>query len=315
MPAPPNCLRRCARCRARPTDVDWARDGRDWPHHAHSRFVLSEGRRWHVQQWPAPSTHAPQLLLLHGTGASTHSWRHLVPLLVPRAGVVAFDLPGHGFSDAARGDGATLPGMARGVAALLREIGVAPSVLIGHSAGAAIAVRMALHEPSAPAAVVSLNGALLPLHGLAGQLFSPLAKLLASNRLVPRLFAWRADDEARVRRLVAGTGSRIDDADVALYRRLVSDPAHVAGALAMMANWDLRTLAAELPRLRAPLQLLAAEGDLTLPPAQARRVAALLPQAGLSLLPGLGHLAHEEAPQRVFDVLWPLVEKRHAAAS
>jgi magnesium chelatase accessory protein len=295
--------------------VDWARDGRDWPHHAHSRFVASEGRRWHVQQWPAPSAHAPQLLLLHGTGASTHSWRHLVPHLVPRAGVVALDLPGHGFSDAARGDGATLPGMARGVAALLREIGIQPAVLIGHSAGAAVAVRMALDDASGPAIVVSLNGALLPLHGLAGQLFSPLAKLLASNRLVPRLFAWRADDDARVRRLIGATGSHIDEASIALYRRLVSDPAHVAGALAMMANWDLRMLAAELPRLQAPLQLLAAEGDRTLPPAHARRVAALLPQAGLSLLPGLGHLAHEEAPQRVFDVLWPLVEKRHAVAS
>ena len=295
--------------------MDWARDGRNWPHHANSRFVVSDGRRWHVQQWPAPSAQAPQLLLLHGTGASTHSWRHLLPLLVPHAGVVALDLPGHGFSDAARGDSATLPGMARGVAALLREIGVTPSVLIGHSAGAAIAVRMKLDDAALSVSIVSLNGALLPLHGLAGQLFSPLAKLLASNHLVPRLFAWRADDEARVRRLVAGTGSRIADADIALYRRLVSDPAHVAGALAMMANWDLRSLAAELPRLRAPLQLLAAEHDRTLPPAHARRVVALLPQAGLTLLPGLGHLAHEEAPQRIFDVLWPLVEKGHAAAS
>ena len=315
MPARLSCRPRCAHCRAPRTDVDWARDGRDWPHHAHSRFVFSEGRRWHVQQWPAPSAHAPQLLLLHGTGASTHSWRQLVPLLAPRAGVVALDLPGHGFSEAARGDGATLPGMARGVAALLREIGIQPAVLIGHSAGAAVAVRMALDDASGPATVVSLNGALLPLHGLAGQLFSPLAKLLASNRLVPRLFAWRADDDARVRRLIGATGSHIDEASIALYRRLVSDPAHVAGALAMMANWDLRMLAAELPRLQAPLQLLAAEGDRTLPPAHARRVAALLPQAGLSLLPGLGHLAHEEAPQRVFDVLWPLVERRHAAAS
>jgi len=314
MPAPPNCRPRCARCRARHTEVDWARDGRDWPHHAHSRFVLSAGRRWHVQQWPAPSVHAPQLLLLHGTGASTHSWRHLAPLLAPRAGVVAVDLPGHGFSDAARGDGATLPGMARGVAALLREIGVEPSVLIGHSAGAAIAVRLALDDAAGPASIISLNGALLPLHGLAGQLFLPLARLLASHPLVPRLFARRADDESRVRRLVAGTGSRIDEAGIALYRRLVGDPAHVAGALAMMANWDLRTLAAELPRLHVPLQLLAAEGDRTLPPAHARRVGELLPQAGLTLLPGLGHLAHEEDPQRVFEVLWPLVEQHHAAA-
>ncbi len=187
--------------------MDWARAGDDWPHRERSRFVSSGARRWFVQQWPAPSPSAPRLLLLHGTGASSHSWRSLAPLLAQQAGVVAVDLPGHGFSDPARGDGATLPGMARGVAALLREMGVAPSVLIGHSAGAAIAARMALDRPQDFESIISLNGALLPLHGLAGQVFSPLAKLLAANRLVPHLFSWSANDPKRVRRLVAGTGS------------------------------------------------------------------------------------------------------------
>ncbi len=300
--------------------MDWARDGRDWPHHRHSRFVSSGGRRWHVQQWPAPSAQAPQLLLLHGTGASSHSWRGLVPLLAPHAGVLALDLPGHGFSDPARGDGATLPGMARGVAALLRLMDLRPTVLLGHSAGAAIAVQMALDGETrataldAPASIISLNGALLPLHGLAGQVFSPLAKLMASNRLVPYLFSKTAADTARVRRLVASTGSSLDEEGVALYGRLVSDPAHVAGALAMMAHWDLHALAARLPQLRTTVHLLAAEHDRTLPPGHARRVATRLPQSDLLLLPGLGHLAHEEAPQRVYDLLWPLVRKPSVAA-
>jgi magnesium chelatase accessory protein len=290
--------------------MDWARDGRDWPHHRHSRFVGSGGSRWHVQQWPAPSAQAAQLLLLHGTGASTHSWHRLVPLLARRAGVLAVDLPGHGFTEAARGEGATLRGMARGVAALLREIDVQPTLLIGHSAGAAIAVQMALDRPQGLQAVVSLNGALLPLHGLAGQLFSPLAKLLAANRFVPHLFAWRAADQARVRRLVDGTGSHIDDAGVALYGRLVRDPAHVAGALAMMANWDLRELVAALPRLAVPLYLLTAEGDKAVPPSQAQRAARLVPKARCECWPSLGHLAHEEDPQQVFDTIAPLLTKQ-----
>lgn len=288
--------------------MDWARDGHSWPHHDKSRFVLSGGRRWHVQQWVAAAADAPQLLLLHGTGASTHSWRGLAPLLGRAAGVLAVDLPGHGFSDAARGQGATLPGMAAGLAALLQEIGLRPSVLVGHSAGAAIAARMALDRPQGLRSVISLNGALLPLHGWAGQLFSPLAKLLAANRLVPQLFSWRAADQLLVRRLIAGTGSRIDDAGVALYGRLVADPAHVAGALAMMANWDLRALAAELPRLRSPLHLLAGARDRTVPPSVSQRVAGMLPASTLELLPGLGHLAHEEQPQQVFELMRPWIE-------
>ena len=287
--------------------MDWARDRHDWPHHTHSRFVHSGGRRWHVQQWPAPSPLAPQLLLLHGTGASTHSWRALVPLLARHAGVVSVDLPGHGFSDAARGADATLPGMARGVAGLLRDMGVHPGVLIGHSAGAAIAVQMALDDPQAFKAVISLNGALLPLHGLAGQVFSPLAKLLAANPFVPQLFAWQAAQPSRVRRLVDGTGSRIDPVGVELYGRLVRDPAHVAGALSMMANWDLRDLVAALPQLRTPLHLLASDLDKALPPSQSQRAAQLVPQASFATLPALGHLAHEEDPQQVFGHIWRLV--------
>jgi magnesium chelatase accessory protein len=193
--------------------------------------------------------------------------------------------------------------MAQGVAALLRDIGVQPAVLIGHSAGAAIAARMALDGTPGVSAIVSLNGALLPLHGLAGQVFSPLAKLLAANPLVPRLFSWRASDPSRVRRLLAGTGSVLDAAAIELYGRLVADPAHVAGALAMMANWELHTLAAQLPQLRVAVHLLSADRDRTLPPSHSKRVAAMLPSASFTTLHGLGHLAHEEDPQKVFACL------------
>jgi magnesium chelatase accessory protein len=292
--------------------MDWTREGTDWPHRAHSRFIDCAGRRWHVQQWPAPRPGAARVLLLHGTGASAHSWRGLAPLLARHAGVLALDLPGHGFSAAAPGDGATLPGMARGVAVLLQQLHFQPTLLVGHSAGAAIAVQMALDAAATgaagPAAIVSLNGALLPLHGPAWPLFSPLAKLLAANRLVPQLFSWGAADPARVRRLVASTGSTLDDEGVALYGRLVRDPAHVAGALAMMAQWDLQTLAGRLPQLRTPVLLLSGERDRTLPPSHAQRVAARLSQARQQVLGGLGHLAHEEDPQAVLQWMQPLLD-------
>ena len=57
--------------------LDWATDGADWPNREASRFVEAAGLRWHVQVMGA----GPVLLLLHGTGASTHSWRDVMPKL------------------------------------------------------------------------------------------------------------------------------------------------------------------------------------------------------------------------------------------
>jgi len=54
------------------------------------------------------------------------------------------------------------------------------------------------------------------------------------------------------------------------------------------------------------------ERDRTLPPSHARRVAARLPQARLHSLPGLGHLAHEEDPQAVLQLLQPLLDEAAA---
>jgi magnesium chelatase accessory protein len=241
----------------------------------------------------------PVALLLHGTGASTHSWRELAPLLARDGTVVAPDLPGHAFTSAPGAAGLSLPGMAASVAALLRALDADPAIAVGHSAGAAVLARMCLDGLIAPRTLVSLNGALLPLRGLAGHFFSPIAKLLAASPLVPRLFAWRAADRAAVERLIRGTGSTLDPEGIELYARLLRNRGHVAGVLTMMANWDLRSLERDLPGLRPRLVLVVGSNDRTVPPRHAERVRALVPGAAVETLPGLGHLAHEERPARV----------------
>ena len=277
----------------------WALDGRDWPNHEASRFVDAAGLRWHVQQTGRPVSEAPALLLIHGTGGSLHSWRDVAPLLAPHFHVVAMDLPGHAFTGAAAAAQMSLPGMATALAGLLQQLGVAPAFVVGHSAGAAIAARLVLDGQIAPRALVGINAAMLPFRGLPGLLFAPMARLLAGAAIVPRLFAWRAQDTTSVARLIARTGSTLDATGVALYARLVRNPGHVAGALAMMANWDLDPLFADLPRLATPLLLVVGANDSTVPPDQAPRVAARLPGARVVRLPGLGHLAHEEQPAQV----------------
>lgn len=265
---------------------------RDWPNRESSRFVRACGFSWHVQSMGA----GPVLLLLHGTAAASHSFRALMPLLARRFTVVAPDLPGHGLTETPAAARLSLPGMAGAVRALLQVLEVRPALVAGHSAGAAVALRMVLDGAVAPRGVVGLNPALLPLSGVAGQLFSPLAKLLVGMPLLPGLFAWRARGPGVVGKLLADTGSRIDAEGVALYTRLISDRRHTAAALSMMAQWDLKPLVADLPRLAVPLLLLVGSGDRAVPPSQSEAVARLVPGARLQTMPGLGHLAHEEDP-------------------
>ncbi len=291
--------------------LDWERDGADWPHRPASRFVTAAGLRWHVQVMGS----GPVALLVHGTGGATHSWRGLAPLLARHFTVVAPDLPGHGFSAAPPLHRFSLPGMARLLAGLLTALDMPPALAVGHSAGAPILARMILDRLIAPRALVSLNGALLPPQGVAGAVFSPLAKLLVLNPLVPRLFAWRANDQKVVARLIGETGSAIDAEGLAFYSRLMRNPGHAASALSMMANWDLRPLADDLPRLPVPLVLVAGSTDRFIAPAAAVTVRDMVPGARLVRLPGLGHLAHEEKPALIADLLTELPEMAAALAA
>lgn len=277
----------------------WEREGADWPGRASSRFVDAGGLRWHVQA----SGQGPVALLIHGTGASTHSWRGLVPALATHRTVVAMDLPGHGFTGTPQAAAdLSLPGMARLVAALVRGLGLEVGWIVGHSAGAAIGARLLLDGSVGAKALVAINGAFLPLGGLPGLVFPPVARLMAATPIAPHWFARRRWDPPAVERLIEGTGSRLDERGLALYRRLVRDPTHVAGALGMMAHWDLVPLARDLGRLRTPLLALVGSGDRAVPPRDAARVMRLLPagtRRSLVRIEGAGHLVHEERPAEV----------------
>jgi len=289
----------------------WSVDGADWPNRGASRFVDAAGYRWHVQIMGE----GPVALLAHGTGAATHSWRDLAPLLARRLTVVAPDLPGHGFTATPSSHRLSLPGMAQDLSALCKKLEIRPEIAIGHSAGAAILTRMALDGTIAPKLIVSLNGAYLPFGGLAAQFFSPLAKAMTLNPFLPRLFAWRGRDPAAVHRLIKGTGSTIDGQGERLYGRLVGSPGHVAAALGMMANWDLHPLLRDLPKLKAELLLIAASHDRAIPPDVARRVRDLVPQAKVEMLQGLGHLAHEEEPTRIAALILAAAEAARVVAT
>jgi len=278
---------------------DWEVDGADWPHREHSQFIDADGLRWHVQR----AGRGPTLVLIHGTGSASHSWRGVFPLLSAHFDVIAFDLPGHGFTappQAERlGEQMSPHGMARAVGGLLTRLQVEPSVVVGNSAGAVVMMRLVLDQGFSPHLLIGLNAALLPFEGVPGAVFLPLAKLFASTPMTASWLSWQASDRYTVEALLRGTGSIPDADSIRFYQRLLRRSGHVAATLDMMANWELVDLADELRAFTTPLVLLVGMEDRAVPPAQAYRVQSLAPQIAVVECPGLGHLAQEEDPQRV----------------
>ncbi|ABA79448.1 alpha/beta fold hydrolase [Rhodobacter sphaeroides] len=276
----------------------------DWPGRESMRRIDCPPHQWCVRD----EGRGPTALLLHGAGGSSHSWRHLVPLLAPHFRVVAPDLPGQGFTRAGQRR-FSLEAMAEDLARLCAAEDWRPSVLIGHSAGAALALRLAEILPVRPRAVVGINAALGNFEGTAGWLFPLIAKLLALNPFIPPMAARLFGAEDRVRRLIGSTGSDLDEAGLRQYMTLIGDHVHVDGTLSMMAQWRLDALQRRLPAIDVPTLLIAAAKDGTVPPRISQEAAGRMPFGSYVEMPGLGHLAHEEDAAGVAAILLPFVER------
>ncbi|KWV90893.1 alpha/beta fold hydrolase BchO [Erythrobacter sp. YT30] len=288
----------------------WSREGLIWPHREVSKFIPSGGAKWHVQRMGDAAN--PPLLLLHGTGASVHSWRSLAPLLAADHQVIAMDLPRHGFTSGHGPEQTSLPGMAGEIARLLGTLDVEPSAIIGHSAGAALALQLALdHGYEGP--IIGLNSALRPFPGPAAQIFPAIAKVLFVNPLVPRIFSGAASLPGEAERFLArATGSQIDAEGLACYTELLRNSRHTKGALAMMANWDLPTLRTRMKEIDNRVHLIHSDKDKAIPLDWAKEADGWLPNSSLEVLDGLGHLAHEEDARRVMALINPILSAQAA---
>ena len=267
----------------------WPADAQDWPLSTHSRLILHRPHRWHVQE----IGDGPLILLIHGAGGATQSFRHLFPILAQTYRVIAVDLPGQGFTQLGAQQRCGLDHMAEDLLSLCRHEGWRPQLIVGHSAGAAIALRMWELGASPENGLVGINAALGNFKGVAGWLFPMMARALAVTPFSASVFAGTAT-RSSVRNLIEGTGSKLHPEGLELYYRLAKDRAHVDATLSMMAQWQLDGLLARLPQIDTDVHLITGAADKAVPPQVSANAAARLPNARLTNLPDLGHLAHEE---------------------
>ena len=242
------------------------------------------------------------LVLLHGQPGLGSDWAQLLDRLPAqvREHAIAMDRPGHGANPAPGGD---LDVSADAVIAELDAAGVERAVLVGHSYGGGVALRVAARFPDRVSALILL-ASVGPdcLNGWDRLLAAPLAGPVCS------LFAWRLTPWAA--RAVLRWLGRKDGPDEAARR-------HANLYVWGHTRWDhgplWRTflaeqrallrgageLAAVAPRITAPVLLLADPGDPMVPLRTAQALAALLPDARLRLISGAGHHLPLRAPDKV----------------
>ncbi len=278
----------------------------DWPNREYSRRVAAAGRSWHVQIAGA----GPDVVLLHGTGAATHSWHQLLPMAATRYRVIAVDLPGHGFTSRHRREALTLAGISRDLSELLTHLGVDPVAIVGHSAAAAIAVELLSAAQFKSASMLGLNPALMPYGAGFRPVLVPMTRWAAESRLVTRWITSKARDSRSVRRVLVSTGSSVDDEQVLRYQRLLREKSHVRAMLSMMGHWDLGDALSKLAAFGRRALLVYGEDDLAVPVAQLDTVRNRAPQCRYQVLKRLGHLAHEESPVAALELIHQVVADR-----
>ncbi len=294
----------------------------DWPYRGQSHFITLGKLSWHVQVHDAQAGTGkgkplPTLILLHGTGASTHSWADLIEPLTGFACVINVDLPGHGFTRGATPAMLTLPGMARELDRLLQAMKISGAVVfIGHSAGAPLAIEWVLNHGKVADPVpdtidtrhiIGLNPSLVPPPSLYTTLLGPVVAPIATSSPMTGMLTFIAANTGMVDQLLDSTGSKIPATHRERYKFLFSQNAHVQGAMGFMAGADLPSILARGKRLTVPMSFLVGQQDTWVKEAPLKEViAASFPNAKVITWEG-GHLIHEERPKDVARLIHDIV--------
>jgi pimeloyl-ACP methyl ester carboxylesterase len=254
-----------------------------------SRFVQVAGLRLHLRD--TGPRDAPAVVLLHGFGASLHSWDGWAAGLEDRWRVLRYDLPGFGLTGA---DPTSDYSDARGLAvlaALLEQLGIQRAALVGHSMGGKLAWMFAAAQPDRVVKLV-----LVAPDGFASPGFeynrAPEVPLLL--RVLPYTLP-----RFMVRMSLApayGDPARMTEAALTSYRDLLLAPGVRRAMLARLEQVRLVPPEPLLARISAPTLLVWGGRDAMIPATNAADYQRSLRESELASFPALGHLLHEEAP-------------------
>jgi len=281
-----------------------------------SRFATVNGIEVHYKE---QGSGEDAIVLLHGFGASSFSWREVTTALSADGRVVAFDRPSAGLTqrlmpnewnpaDYAGGSPYSPEAQADLTVALLDELGIERAVLVGHSAGGSVAMLTALKYPERVEALVLVDPAIYTEGGPPAFVY-PLLKTPQMRRLGPlvgRALGGPAGE--RILKMAWHDPSRITE-EIRQGYRLPLRAENWDRAL-----WELTVarrpldLGERLDELTVPVLVVSGDDDRIVPTEESRRLAEEIAGADLALIEDAGHVPHEEQPAAFLEAVGTFLE-------
>ncbi|TMB08940.1 MAG: alpha/beta hydrolase [Deltaproteobacteria bacterium] len=254
-----------------------------------SRFVDVGGLPVHYRD----EGDGPPVVLLHGTGASLHTWDAWAEALRGHFRVIRMDLPGFGLTGPNREDDYRIDAYVAFVEAFRGKLGLDGFALAGNSLGGQIAWSYAIAHPAQVRALVLLDPAGYRIDRPA--LVFRLARIPGISWLMTKLDPGPITEKTL--RDCYGDPRKVTPALVERYRKLALREGNRRAFVARVAR-RAEDRSADIAKIRSPTLILWGAQDLLIPVAHAQRFVSAIPGASLIVYDGVGHVPMEEIGER-----------------
>jgi pimeloyl-ACP methyl ester carboxylesterase len=259
------------------------------------RFVEVEGLRVRIREQGPEG--APVLLMLHGFTFSLESYDQLAGLLDDQYRVVRYDLRGHGLTGPDPQKRYAPDQRAAHIGEIMDALAIERASIVGNSLGGLAAWRFAATSPDRVDHLVLISPGAYPMNGVGDEPAPVPPALEAYFRYVPQ-----AGLDASIGRIYADPEAVSEE-----RRQLLGDMMRREGnGQAFVDALKVFTLPDPEPMLDGidtPTLILWGESDMVIDPAQGEAMVEAMPRARLETLQGVGHVAHEEAPGEVAELI------------
>ena len=270
-------------------------------------FVSIAGCRVHYVRSGEPS--GVPVVLIHGASGNVRDWQlSILRRLAETHDVIAFDRPGFGYSDALPDRGWKLTDQIAHLRQALATLGVSRFILVGHSYGGTLVMRWVLQHPDEVAGVLALSAPVLDWGG--GGL--GIHYEIGGRPVIGPALAWVAP-------LLAGP-DWLKSAMTDVFAPDPVPPAYFteggvelalrphtfrANSVMMFKIYsEILDQYRRYPEITCPVEIVHGEADIIVPPQiHAIPLSNILPDARLTLLPGVGHMPHHARPNDVVAAL------------